>query len=210
MISIGLVGNPCNFSKSVKAHVGLLVVTARLLGRWNPEQPSEAVRETRGGAPATREEPRAKTGPFPPETGAPVSGGGDAQDQRKNSKRSPRNPSASSGRRPTATGATRDVPTRERRHPDRGTRRGRGPRASATPAAGRRGGGRRRAKQRRLRSLRDAPPRVEGPSLVFANSSICQRASRLNPPPLSSGRGWGPSWKFVGRCWNAGSQLYLD
>jgi hypothetical protein len=37
----------------------------------------------------------------------------------------PRRPGASSGRRPTATLATRDVPTRERRHPDRGTRRDR-------------------------------------------------------------------------------------
>jgi hypothetical protein len=46
--------------------------------------------------------------PFPPRTGAPVPGGGFTQELRKNRKRPPRNPSASSGRRPTATGAARD------------------------------------------------------------------------------------------------------
>ena len=54
--------------------------------RGNPEQPSQAVRETPNRAPGTRPEPRAKTGPFPPETEAPVPGGGYAQEQRKNRK----------------------------------------------------------------------------------------------------------------------------
>ena len=79
------------------------------------EQPSQVCRDTRGGAPATRPEPQAKTDPFPPGTGAPVPGGRYAQEQRRNSGRSPRNLRASSGRRPPATAATRDVPTRERR-----------------------------------------------------------------------------------------------
>jgi hypothetical protein len=138
----------------IKAQVRDLVVTPRLLVRWN-NPPS--LSETRTGAPSTRPEPQAKTGLFPPETGARFSGGGDTQDQRNNSKRFPRNPRASSGRRPTATLTTRDVPTRERRHPDRGARRGIGQFASATPpAAGRSGPCRRRGKGRRPRSLSDA------------------------------------------------------
>jgi hypothetical protein len=127
---------------------GDLVVPSRLLVRWNPEQPSEDCRETRSGAP---------TGPFPPETGAPIPGGRDAQELKNNRERPPRNPRACSGRRPTATLATRDVPTRERRHPDRGAHRGAGQLASATPPAEwRSGGGRRRGKQRRRRSLPEA------------------------------------------------------
>jgi hypothetical protein len=141
--------------RGMRTPVGDLAVTPRLLVRGNPEQPSDVVRETPSGAPATRHQPRAKTGPFPPETRALVPGGENAQDQRKNSIRSPRNPRARSGRRPTATWATRDGPTRERRRPDRGLHRGRGPRASATPPAAvrRRGGGRPWGKGHRLRSV---------------------------------------------------------
>jgi hypothetical protein len=91
-------------------------------------------------------------GPFPPETGPPVPGGRYTQEQPKNSNDSPRNPRASSGRRPTAT---RDAPTRERRRPERGRRRG--SLASATPPTAKRsGGGRRRGKQHRPRPLPDA------------------------------------------------------
>jgi hypothetical protein len=98
-----------------------------------------------------------KTGPFSPGTGAPVLGGGYTQKQRKNSERSPRNPRASSGRRPTATGETPES------RPESGDARigalARA-RAHARPRRrrrrGRRDGGRRRGEKRRLRSLRDA------------------------------------------------------
>jgi hypothetical protein len=102
-------------------------------GTTLPNLLRDASCETRSGAPGTRPEPQAKTGSFLPETGPPVSGGRDAQDQRKNRKRPPRNPRASSGRQPTATAATRNAQIRERRHSDRGTHRGRGRLASATP-----------------------------------------------------------------------------
>ena len=107
-----------------------------ILDSCEVEQPSQVCRDTRGGAPATRPEPQAKTGPFPPGTGAPVPGGRYAQEQRRNSGRSPRNLRASSDGRRRRQAATRDVPTRERRPPDRGGRRGPGQRASATPAPG--------------------------------------------------------------------------
>jgi alpha-2-macroglobulin len=88
--------------------------------------PSQVVREAQSGATGTRPEPQAKPGPFPPETDAPVSGDEYPQEHRRKQQRFPRNPSASSGRRPAATGDTRHVPTRERQRSDRGTRRGRG------------------------------------------------------------------------------------
>lgn len=47
--------------------------------RNNPQ----IVRESRSGAPATRPEPRAKTGLFPPETAVPVPGGGSTEEQLK-------------------------------------------------------------------------------------------------------------------------------
>jgi hypothetical protein len=160
------------------------VVTPRLPVRWNPEQSSQVCRETRRGAPATRHEPQAKTDPSPPETGAPVPGGGYPQELRNNSEQSPRNPRASSGRRPPATRATRDVPTRERRHSDRGGRRGRGQLAErrrpalgeGTPAEVLAGGA-----SRASRSQRSQARHMRGPWWCWVRGT---GLARTVPPPL--------------------------
>jgi hypothetical protein len=75
----------------------------------------------------------------------------------------PENPRASYGRRATATLATRDVPIRERRRSDRGSRRGTGQLVSAMPPAEwRRGGGRRWGRECRPTSLPDAHRASQG------------------------------------------------
>jgi hypothetical protein len=88
----------------------------------------------------TRPEPRAKPGPFPSGTDAPVLGGRFAEEHRRKQQRFPRNPRVSSGKWPTATSATPDVPSRERRCTDRGARRGRGQLSSEAPPAEREAG----------------------------------------------------------------------
>ncbi len=61
------------------------------------------------GAPATRPEPQAKTGSLP-ELVPRFREADPLKNSEKKRERPPRNPRACSGRRPTAMGATRDVP----------------------------------------------------------------------------------------------------
>jgi hypothetical protein len=145
----------------------------------------------RRGSPGPRPEPEANTGHFPPETGAPVPGGRNAQEQRNNSKRSSRNPSAclAGGRRrhgPPATckpasGATRIGARAEARAHARPRRRRLS--GAVTTGAGVRdaGGGPCRRRITRVEEPKE-PSEAHAGSLVGVGSGGRGRHERLGLP----------------------------
>jgi hypothetical protein len=139
----------------------------------NPSRPRSVGRETRSGAPGTRLEPRAKTGPFPPGTGAPVPGGGYTQELRRKQRMIPPKPEGQFWQAADGDGGDARVLTRERRprigapararahsRPRRRRRRGVG----AAAGAGGRDAGRGRCGMRNWR--------VEEPSAAHAGSLV--------------------------------------